>query len=127
MAVANLNDAATGIKTGNESIVIVDDLGDISGGRTLDVTGFSPEVIEAGHVIIRDTVGGEYKPMPVSGSVYAALPASHEYVGILKANILTAKPFAAILNRGKVNDAAAPYPIGAAVKTALPLIIFQAD
>src|SRR5690606_31929219 len=38
------------------------------GGRTLDVTGFSPNLIKGGHVIIKETATGEYKPMPVTGS-----------------------------------------------------------
>lgn len=68
MATANLNSEATKIITGNDSIVIVDNFQSIRGGRTLDVTGFTPEVIRAGHLIIQDDDSGEYKPMPVKGS-----------------------------------------------------------
>lgn len=68
MATANLNNEATKIITGNDSIVIVDNFQSIRGGRTLDVTGFTPEVIQAGHVIIQETSSEEYKPMPVKGS-----------------------------------------------------------
>lgn len=67
MATANLNNEATKIITGNDSIVIVDNFQSIRGGRTLDVTGFTPDVIQAGHMIIKDS-DGEYKPMPVKGS-----------------------------------------------------------
>lgn len=130
MAVVNLvNDPIT-LDTGNDSIVIVDNFQSIRGGRSLDVTGFTPTIIKAGHVIIQETETKEYKPMPVSGNAYAALPAGHTYAGILVASILTAKPFAGIMVRGTVNPAAAPYPmtsILAAVKTALPLIDFRED
>jgi hypothetical protein len=146
MAVANLTDAQQEIITGNDNIVIVDVFQTIRGGRTLDVTGFTPEVIHAGHVIIRETATGEYKPLGVlptgtnigttsepeitTEDTYAALPAGHAYAGILITSILTKLPFAAILVRGTVNPAAAPYPMSgilSAVKTALPLIDFRED
>ena len=111
------------VTTGNDAIVIVLNLETIPGGRTLDTTGFAPLVINAGHVIIEETATGELKPLPVSGT----LPASHTYKGILVSTILTAKPFAAIMVRGTVNQAAAPYTIATAVKTALPLIRFTQD
>lgn len=132
MATANLNNEGQSIITDKESIVIVDNFASIRGGRTLDVTGFTPTVIQAGHVIIKETATGEYKPMPLNGgaTAYAALPASHTYAGILISNILKAKPFAAILVQGTVNPAATPYDfatIAAAVKAALPLIDFRQD
>lgn len=132
MATANLNNDTVAVDTGNDSIVIVDNFQSIRGGRTLDVTGFGPTVINAGHVIIKETATGEYKPMPLAtnDTVYDALPAGHTYAGILIASILTAKPFAGILVRGTVNPAAAPFSmttILAAVKTALPLIDFRED
>jgi len=135
MAVADLTNEPQELLTGNDNIVIVDNFQSIRGGRTLDVTGFAPEVIKAGHVIIQETATKEYKPMPVDladeeNPVYAALPEGHTYAGILIASILTKKPFAGILVRGTVNLAAAPYPmtsILSAVKTALPLIDFRED
>jgi hypothetical protein len=65
---ANLNNDGEEIITGNDSIVIVDNLQSIRGGRTLDVTGFTPAVIKAGHVIIQKTADKSYKPMPVVGT-----------------------------------------------------------
>jgi hypothetical protein len=65
MAVANLNDDDVSVDTGKDSIVIVDCFATIRGGRTLDVTSFSPKVINAGHPIIKETATKEYKPMPV--------------------------------------------------------------
>lgn len=132
MATANLNNEGQQIITGNDNVVIVDNFQSIRGGRTLDVTGFTPKIIKAGHVIIKETATGEYKPMPVNTgeTAYDALPADHTYAGILIASILTAKPFAGILVRGTVNPVAAPFPmtsILSAVKTALPLIDFRED
>jgi hypothetical protein len=66
MAVANLTNEPKEIITGKDNIVIVDNFQSVRGGRTLDVTGFKPEVINAGHVIIRDGQSGEYRPMPVT-------------------------------------------------------------
>lgn len=129
MAVANLTTKES-IVFGNDNIVIRDVFEDIRGGRTLDVTGFTPEVIKAGHVIIKEAATGEFKPMPLSGEAYAALPEGHTYAGILIASIPTNQPFAGIMIRGNVNQSAAPFPMAtilAAVKTALPLITFLED
>lgn len=129
MPIANLHNEGKEISTGNDSIVIVEYLEGVPGGRTLDATGFTPEVIPAGHVLIKDA-SGNYKPMPVSGSAYSTLPANHTYAGILVASIPTAKPFAGIMVRGTVNPAVSAYTITSilsAVKTALPLIRFEQD
>lgn len=221
MAYVDLTNEQEEIITGNDNIVIVRCTHDIPGGKSLNVEGFEPEVIKAGHVIIKETATGDYKPMPAtelaedgvatvdtlvagtgytngtyenvplaggSGSgalatvvvaltvvstvtitkagsgyavddtltipgayaggtattvasvdvatladtaaAYGALPAGHTYAGILKASILTKKPFAGILVGGQVNHVAAPFDmtsILAAVKAALPLIDFRAD
>jgi hypothetical protein len=63
---ANLTGVGESIINGNDNIVIVDNFQSIRGGRTLDVTGFSPKVIRAGHVIIRETATKVYKPMPAT-------------------------------------------------------------
>ena len=130
MAYANLNNDGLSIIQANDSTVIVDNFQSIRGGRTLDATGFTPEVIKAGHVIIKETNGDQYRPMPISGDAYDSLPAGHSYVGVLIASILTAKPFAGIMVRGTVNPSCTPYPmtaILAAFKTAVPLIDWRAD
>ena len=118
--------------TGNDSIVVSDNQRAIRGGRTLDVTGFAPTVIQEGHVIIMQTATREYKPMPVTGdnTAYAALPDGHEYAGILVASILTSKPMAGISYECTVNRIASPYPVApieAAIKTAHPNIVFVQD
>lgn len=127
---ANLASQGPSYDTGNDTIVIVKVLEAIPGGRTLDVTSYSPDVIPAGHLIIKETSSGIFKPMPISGVDYAALPASHTYEGVLISTILKTKPFAGIMARGTVNKNASFYGIASvltAVKTALPLIRFTQD
>lgn len=125
MAVADLT-SSNNITTGNDSIVIIQNLGDIPGGRTLDVAGFSPNVIKAGHLIIKETATGEFKPNPISGDNFAALPAGHTYEGVLVASIQKSRPFAAIMDRGDVLEPAMPYgSVPGAAKTALSLIKFK--
>jgi hypothetical protein len=127
---ADLITKGSSYDTGNDSIVIVKVLEAIPGGKTLDVTGFTPDVIPAGHLLIEETATGVVKPMPISGANYGALPASHTYKGVLISTILKSKPFAGIMVRGTVNKNASFYGIASvltAVKTALPLIRFTQD
>ena len=123
----NLDNTKETVDTSNDSIIVIQNLETIPGGKTLDVTGFTPTVIKAGHIIIEETSSGILKPMPVSGADYAALPASHTYKGVLISSILTTKPFAAILVRGSVNKVASHYAVPAGAITALPLIRFTKD
>jgi len=67
MAIVNLSNTTTTYDDGLDSIVIVDNFQSIRGGRSLDVTGFTPTLIRAGHVIIQSTATKQYKPMPVTG------------------------------------------------------------
>lgn len=115
------------VDTSKDCIVIIDCLENIRGGETLDATGITEDVLNAGHIIIEETSSGTLKPMPVSGAAYDSLPAGHTYKGVLVASILTAKPFASIMVRGSVNEVASPYPLVAAMKTALTLIRFTKD
>jgi len=124
---ASLNDDNVNFDTSNDGIVIILNLEDIPGGKTLDTTGFTPTVIPAGHLVIEETATGVLKPMPVTGTDYAALPADHTYKGVVVASVLTKKPFVAVMLRGTVNKNASKYGIAAiltAVRTALPLIRF---
>lgn len=131
MPQANLTRQSS-IDTSADSIVIVSHLEGIAGGRTLDVTGVTEEVLKAGRVIIEETATGTLKPLKIVDGAYEALPAGHTYKGILYGSIATAKPMAAVLVRGTVNEEAAKnahelpaYPAGA--KTALSLIRFTKD
>ncbi|MBS3993121.1 MAG: hypothetical protein KGZ87_05345 [Bacteroidetes bacterium] len=125
----NLDNTKETVDTSNDSIVVIQNLETIPGGKTLDVAAVAADVnvIKAGHIIIEETSSGNLKPMPVSGADYAALPASHTYKGVLVSSILKTKPFAAILVRGTVNKVASPYAVPAGAITALPLIRFTKD
>lgn len=130
---APLNGNGQSVLTGKESIVIKLYTDGLDGGRSLDVTNYPLTTIQAGHVIIRATTGAkDYKPMPLASgnAAYDALPANHEYAGILVATIETKIPMAAILTQGTINPNATPFPmtsILAAFKTAKPLIDWRAD
>lgn len=124
---ASLNNDSIMIDTGNDSITIVNHVDGIRGGRTLDVTGVTEDVIKAGHIIIKEDATGTHKPMPVDGTSYDSLPEGHSYVGVLEASIQKSKPFAAILIDGTVNEAASPYAVTSDMKTALKKILFVND
>ena len=131
MATASLNTPKKEVITGRDNIVIVNYIDGIRGGRTLDVTGFTPEVIHAGHLVIK-TQDGDYAPMPVNaaGTEYAALPAGASYAGYVVASILKERPFAGIMVRGTINPKATPFDMASIlddVKKALPLIDYQED
>lgn len=126
MTVANLNKASIEVNDGLDSIVIVKDLTDVPGGRTLDVSGVAAniEVIKSGHILIIDTKTKTVKPLGVSSGAYQSLPSGHSYHGVLKASVLKKDPRAAILTAGQVNAAASPYPVTEAIEKALPRIEF---
>lgn len=67
MATANLNNESSTIDTSNDGIIIVDNFQSIRGGRTLAVDSnvYSDQVIPSGHVVIKETATGDYKPMPI--------------------------------------------------------------
>lgn len=122
--VASINRENYLVDDGNDSIVIVRDLADLPGGRTLDVSAWTEDVLRAGHIIKHNTSDDTFAPLGVTSGAYAALGENEEYFGVLKASILKTKPFAAILTVGEVNAAASPYPVTAEIKSALPAIRF---
>lgn len=61
----NLVDENVVVDTSNDSIVIIDNQFSIPGGKSLDVTGYPEDVLNAGHIIIKDA-SGNYKPMPLA-------------------------------------------------------------
>lgn len=130
---ANLNDhVGASFTTGNEGIVVVNNLEGIPGGKTLDVTGFAPAVIPEGHPVIQETATGVVKPMPVNAeqTAFATLPAGHTYLGHVVSSTLTAKPFVGVTIRGTINYEAASYgmaSIVAALRTALPKVTYMKD
>lgn len=70
------------VDTSNDSIVIINVIEDIPGGKTLDVTGVTEDVLNAGHIIIEEDSSRIKKPLGVSAGAYVALPADHSYKGI---------------------------------------------
>lgn len=125
----------TKVTFGNDDVVIRQYIGGVLGGRTLDMTDFSEDVIQAGHVVIRaldeDGVNYTYKPMPVSDGAYSTLPDNYEYAGVVVRSKPADEPFVGIMDNGRVNDIAMPYSLTAAmktaIKTALPNLIFEHD
>lgn len=120
------------VSFGKDNVVIRHYVSGIIGGKVLDVTGFPNDVICAGHIVIRDTENDVYKPMPLNGAgtAYASLPSNHEYVGVVVATKLAKEPLVGIMYAGEVNDVASPYSVGgikAALKTALPTLVFKHD
>jgi hypothetical protein len=99
------------VDASKDNVIIAKIIETVPGGRTLDVTGFPDATIQAGHVIIKED--GAYKPQPVDGSKDALA------VGVLINSIEAAKPEAAIMTRGTVNQVPLKYAINAATKTAL--------
>ena len=124
---ASLNRDSYLVDDGNDSKVIIRNLAAIPGGVTLDMTGWTPDVVRAGHIIIRNTSTGAYKPLGITGSdndTYASLDGSEEYAGVLVTSVLKSKPFAPVMVIGAVNAAASPYPITGTIKAGLPRIEF---
>lgn len=128
MTKSNLSAKKEQIVFGNDNIVIQKYISGIKGGRTLDTTGFTGDVIKAGHVIV--VKDGVYAPMPVSGESYGSLPEGHSYAGILYRSISAERPEASIMTWGEVNSEAVPYPMDAileAFKASCPQIDFIKD
>lgn len=124
MPTAQINKDAFVLDDGKDSIVIISALTDIPGGRTLDVSGVTSDVVRAGHVLIQDNVTKAIAPLGVSGTSYVTLPEGKSYVGVLKCSVLKRDPRAAIVTAGQVNAAASPYPVTEEIKAGLPRITF---
>ena len=128
MPEANLNLESMSVNAGKDNIVIINALTDIPGGATLDVSALpgSVKVLNAGHIIIKTTATGVYKPLGLTGSplAYDSKDAGDEFVGVLKASIPVSDPRAAIVTSGVINAAASPYPVTETIKSGLPLIQF---
>ncbi|MCM1222551.1 MAG: hypothetical protein NC548_49585 [Lachnospiraceae bacterium] len=132
MASANLANEVEQFSTGLDSILIRRMGGRIIGGCTLDLSDWTKNVVKGGHVIIKKETDGvaSYKPMPVSGDAYAALPSGYEYAGVLVRTVIKSDPRAAVQYDGEINDKALPYPIDsikAALKAAFPSLYFMHD
>lgn len=71
MSTTNLMNDGKSFADGLDGIVVVNNYTSKRGGASLDVTGYPLPNIRAGHVIIKETATGNFKPMPVvvSGAV----------------------------------------------------------
>lgn len=119
--------------SGIDAVVIRQYNGGIIGGRALDYTGFADDVIKAGHVIVKKLVDSvyEYKPLSVSDGKYADKAPDEEFAGVVVRSRIKGESVA-IMDDGRVNDEAMPYQFKddtqrAAIKTALPKLIFEHD
>lgn len=127
---ATLNLHKGAYSEGLDSIVIRHYLAGYQKGAVLDVTNFTPTEIKVGHIIIRETATGAFKPLPATDGAYAALPSGHEYAGVSVTTAPAARPAVGIMYAGEVNDKCLPYDITsikAALKTALPQLVFAHD
>lgn len=130
MAETTLNNTdVIGFDAGIDAVTITNYIEGVPGGRSLDVTGFSQSVIKAGHVVIKETATGNYKPMPINtaGDAYGDLPNGNTIEGVVVASVTTDLAMVGIMVRGSVNEVASPFPVTEAIKTALPLIRFTQD
>ena len=127
--VLNHSNGINGFDAGVDSVTIMRFIEGIPGGRSLNVEGFALPVIKAGHVVIKETATGDFKPMPVNaaGDAYEALPSGHTIEGVVVASVTKELAMVGIMVRGSVNEVASPYPVTAAIKSALPLIRFAQD
>ena len=124
MSTANLKQNEIVLDDGLDSIVIVKCLGDIPGGRSLDVSEWSDEVVKSGHILVQNDTTKVIRPLGVTNNAYATLPPGHSYLGVLKCSISKKDPRASILTIGQVNASASPYPVTKEIKTGLPNIQF---
>lgn len=118
MAYSDLIKKRVTVSTGKDSIIFQECLTDIPGGRTLDVTNWEEDTIEAGHVIIK-TSGGEYTPLGLTEGAYGSIPTGAEVIGLLKTTIEKNDAQAAIVTSGSVNEPALPYELTSNLKTKL--------
>ncbi len=124
MPTANLTREKIELNDGLDSIVVVQAISQIPGGRTLDVSGLTANVesVKSGHVLVIDTKTKAVSPLGITDGVYDTLPTGKKYYGVLKASVLKRDPRAAIITAGQINVAASPAPVTDAIKAGLPLI-----
>lgn len=131
-AIADIINGEKLYDSGLDTVIIRRYNAGITGGRTLDCTGFPDKVVPAGHAIIYDEATDTYKPFPVEEGKYASeMPGSYKYAGINVSSKPVEEPFAAIMTVGEVNDEAVKYKftedMKEAIVKALPGIMFSHD
>lgn len=123
----DLNNNPQTINTGLDSVVIVKVLEDVPGGKSLDVTGYTPTEIKAGHILTKVTATGVIKPLGVTAGAYVALPGTETYYGVALQSVPANRAMVGVMVRGRVNETASPYSVPAGAKTALSGINFVTD
>lgn len=132
MASVNLADEMERISTGLDSVLIRRKGGRVIGGVVLDLSEWTGDVVKGGHVIIRKEEEGivSYRPAPVSGDKFAALPEGWGYAGVLVRTVTRKDPRAAVQYDGEINDEAMPYSIAdirAKLRETFPSLYFMHD
>ena len=104
----------TQIIFGQDSVIIQKWSGDIKGGRALDWSAVTEEVLYAGRIIITDGKG-TYKPLAIESKAYKAIAeeSGFSYAGVLYRSIAKGEG-AAIMTAGQVNKIAAKAANGEA-------------
>lgn len=117
---------------GEDSVIIQKHEGDIKGGRALDWSEVTEDVLYAGRVIVTDGKG-KYKPLPIESKAYKALSevSGFKYAGVLYRSVAKGEPVS-ILIAGEVNKVAAKAANGEAdypadFITAFPKIALVSD
>lgn len=140
MAESNLLRVDCEVVPGADAVTVVRDLGDLPGGRTLDVTEYRaslaayraahPEAAAGGEAVYAGTPVGydagrkAYVALPLDAEGAFTLPSGARAVGVVKAGVPLADARAAVLTIGQVNWAAIPFRVPKAVRDALPRIEF---
>lgn len=124
MPTANLTREKIELNDGLDSIVVVQSLSEIPGGRTLDVSGLGEDVtsVKSGHILVIDEKTKHVSPLPLSNGAYGAVAKGKKVYGVLKCSVLKRDPRASIITAGQINVAASPAPVSAEIKAALPRI-----
>ena len=107
MPTANLTREKIELNDGLDSIVVVQSLSEIPGGRTL---------------LVIDEKTKHVSPLPISNGAYSAVAQGKKVYGVLKCSVLKRDPRASIITAGQINVAASPAPVTAEIKAALPRI-----
>lgn len=138
METVNYTQEGNNINSAMDGVIVRKHIAGLAGGRALDMTDYTAKVVPCGLPIITDG-NGNYKPLaPTNGFV---LPAGYNYAGLCGATVLAGAPVSVVV-AGVINWVAMltfikevlPTPDRvltkedlAAIKTALPHIIFESD
>lgn len=138
MKTVNYTKEGNSVLSAMDGVIVRKHIAGLAGGRALDMTDYTAKVVPCGLPIITDG-NGNYKPLaPTNGFV---LPAGYTYAGLCGATVLAGDPVSVIV-AGVINWVAMltyikevlPTPDRvltkddlAAIKSALPHIIFEND